>query len=130
MFSLRLVIMSLLALCACACGSSSSDSVGSSPVTSPTPVVTGSSSSVAIPSNAQSLGDRAFQPDELDVAAGATVTWMNTDSVAHTSTSDAAGWNSGTIAPGGQFSTTFQTAGTFSYHCAIHPGMIGKVVVR
>jgi plastocyanin len=92
--------------------------------------VTGSSSTVSIPSGADVLGDRAFQPDELDVTAGTTVTWTNTDSVSHTSTSDAAGWNSGTIAPGRQFSNTFQTAGTFSYHCAIHPGMIGKVVVR
>jgi len=69
-------------------------------------------------------------PDDVTIAAGATVTWTNSDSVAHTSTSDASGWNSGTIAPGGRFSFTFQTPGTFSYHCAIHPGMIGTVVVR
>jgi plastocyanin len=64
------------------------------------------------------------------VATGTTVTWVNTDSTAHTSTSDAAGWNSGIVAPGGQFSFAFPTAGSFSYHCAIHPGMIGKVVVH
>jgi plastocyanin len=64
------------------------------------------------------------------VSAGTTVTWTNTDSVAHTSTSDANGWNSGIVSPGGQFSFAFPTAGTFSYHCAIHPGMVGTVVVR
>jgi plastocyanin len=69
-------------------------------------------------------------PDELSVTVGTTVTWMNTDSVVHTSTSDAAGWNSGTVAPGAQFSVAFQTAGTFPYHCSIHPGMVGTVVVR
>ena len=69
-------------------------------------------------------------PDELNIAPGTTVTWMNADSTTHTSTSDAAGWNSGNIAPGGQFSFAFQTAGTFQYHCAIHPGMVGTVVVR
>jgi plastocyanin len=39
-------------------------------------------------------------------------------------------WSSGTVAPGGQFSFAFQTAGTFPYHCTIHPGMVGTVVVR
>jgi plastocyanin len=32
--------------------------------------------------------------------------------------------------PGSQFSFTFSTAGTFQYHCAIHPGMVGSVVVQ
>jgi plastocyanin len=111
-----------------ACGSSSSDPVAPSP--SPTPVASGSSSTVSIPPGAETLGSRAFMPDQLEVVAGTTVTWTNTDSVAHTSTSDVSGWNSGTIAPRGQFSTVFQTAGTFSYHCSIHPGMVGTVVVR
>jgi plastocyanin len=61
---------------------------------------------------------------------GTTVTWTNTDSVEHTSTSDGAGWNSGVVPPRGQFSTTFSNAGTFSYHCAIHPGMVGTITVH
>jgi plastocyanin len=79
---------------------------------------------------ASSLGNKAYAPDDLAIAVGTTVTWTNTDSVAHTSTSDASAWNSGTVAPGGQFSFAFQNAGTYSYHCAIHPGMVGTVVVR
>jgi plastocyanin len=69
-------------------------------------------------------------PDALEVAVGSTVTWTNTDVEAHTSTSDVAGWDSGVVAPGGAFSVAFQTAGTFPYHCAIHPGMVGTVTVR
>jgi plastocyanin len=76
------------------------------------------------------LTTTAFNPDVSDVAAGTTVTWTNNDSVAHTSTANGGAWNSGTVAPGGRFSFTFQTAGTFSYHCAIHPGMVGTVVVH
>jgi plastocyanin len=34
------------------------------------------------------------------------------------------------VPPGGEFSFTFKTAGTFPYHCAIHPGMVGRVVAR
>jgi plastocyanin len=114
---------------AVACGSGySTPSTSPSPAPAPTPA--GPSSSVAIPAGAATLANRAYTPDELDVAVGTTVTWMNTDSIPHTSTSDAMGWNSGTVAPGGQFSFAFQTAGTFSYHCTIHPGMVGTVVVR
>jgi plastocyanin len=76
------------------------------------------------------LGDNSYAPDDLNVAVGTTVTWTNVDSVVHTSTSDATGWNSGAIDPGGRFSVAFQTAGTFPYHCTIHPGMVGRVVVR
>src|SRR5689334_18196505 len=129
MFSLRLVVMSGVLVCAAACGSNYSSSTPSS-TPSPTPAPGGSSSSVAIPTGASTLGSSAFMPDALTVPAGTTVTWTNTDSVAHTSTSDAKGWDSGIVVPGGQFSRSFQTAGTFKYHCAIHPGMIGTVVVR
>jgi plastocyanin len=94
------------------------------------PAPDGPAASVTIPAGAEALGNRAFAPDDLDIEAGTTVTWTNADVVAHTSTSDGNGWNSGTVAPGGRFSFTFPTAGTFRYHCAIHPGMIGTVVVR
>jgi plastocyanin len=58
------------------------------------------------------------------------VTWTNNDSTTHTSTSNNGAWNSGGIAPGRSFSQTFQTAGTFVYHCSIHPGMVGTVTVQ
>jgi plastocyanin len=136
MLSLRLAVISVVLIIAAACGanyspptpaSPSSPAPSLSPATPPAPV---GSSSVSIPVGASVLGPAAFAPDALTVDAGTTVTWTNTDSVAHTSTSDAPGWDSGIVVPGGQFSRSFQTAGTFKYHCAIHPGMIGTVVVR
>jgi plastocyanin len=134
MSSFRLVVLSAVVMLATACGGGSSTPAPTpTPTPTPTPAPTpapGQSSTVSIPAGAQSLGNQAFVPDELDVAMGTTVTWTNTDTIAHTSTSDASGWNSGTLAPGAQFSFAFQSAGTFAYHCAIHPGMVGKVVVR
>jgi plastocyanin len=94
------------------------------------PAPAGPSSAVTIPSGAEVLGNRAFNPDTLDVTAGTTVTWTNTDSVSHTSSSNTAAWDSGIIAPGRQFSVAFPNTGTFQYHCAIHPGMVGTVVVH
>ena len=137
MLSLRLAAISGVLILAAACGgnySSSTPASPSSPAPSPSPATppasVGPSSSVSIPVGASVLGTSAFAPDAVTVDTGTTVTWTNTDSVAHTSTSDAPGWDSGIVAPGGQFSRSFQTAGTFKDHCAIHPGMIGTVVVR
>jgi plastocyanin len=64
------------------------------------------------------------------VPVGTTVVWQNNDTIAHTSTSNAAGWNSGTIGPGQSFQFTFTSAGTFPYHCTIHPNMVGTVTVQ
>lgn len=133
MTPIRLTIAAVLSLSALACGSDYSSPSTPSPVpapATPAPAPGGATSAVTIPRGAEVLGNRAFMPDDLDIAVGTTVTWTNTDSVAHTSTSNGSGWNSGTIAPGQGFSFTFQTAGTFAYHCAIHPGMVGSVVVR
>jgi plastocyanin len=127
--SKRFSLVVLTAILTTACGGySSSPSPGPSPTLSPS--TGGAPLSVTIPVGAQSLGNRAFSPDELNVAVGTAVTWTNGDAVSHTSTSDATGWNSGTIPPGGRFSFTFQSAGTFPYHCTIHPGMVGTVNVR
>jgi plastocyanin len=128
MFPMRLTLAALLSMGAIACGSGYSSP--STPSTAPTPTPSGPSSAVTIPTSAQVLGNRAFTPDDLEIAVGTTVTWTNTDAVAHTSTSNGGAWDSGTIAPGRQFSFTYMSAGTFPYHCAIHPGMVGTVVVR
>jgi plastocyanin len=129
MLSLRLTVASLLTIFAVGCGSGSSPSP-TAPTPTPSPTPGGPSSSVTILKGAEFLGNQAFAPDDLNVAVGTTVTWTNTDSTSHTSTSDASGWQSGIIAPGGHFSFSFPTAGTFRYHCSIHPGMVGTVVVK
>ncbi|HEX8974624.1 MAG TPA: cupredoxin family copper-binding protein [Patescibacteria group bacterium] len=70
----------------------------------------------------------SFSPASLTIKAGTTVVWTNQDSVAHTVTF--ASFDSGNIAPGQTFKHTFTANGTFSYHCGIHPGMIGTIVVQ
>jgi plastocyanin len=130
MSSVRLAIVSAFLLFAAGCGGYSSPSSPSSPSPTPAPTPGGTASTVSIARGAETLGNRAYAPDNLSIAAGSTVTWMNTDVVAHTSTSDRSAWDSGIVAPGGQFSFTFQTPGTFTYHCAIHPGMVGTVTVQ
>ena len=123
---LRLTLASIVLMFAAACGSESP----AAPTPAPSPAPSGPSSSVSIPAGASTLTTTAFSPDVADIQAGTTITWTNRDSVAHTSTSDGSGWKSGSVAPGGQFAFTFQNAGTFSYHCTIHPNMIGTIVVH
>ena len=71
-----------------------------------------------------------YSPNPIQLAVGSTVTWMNTTSISHTATSDTGAWNTGTLTPGGtSAATTFNTAGTFAYHCNFHPDMHGSVIV-
>ena len=72
----------------------------------------------------------AFTPATITVAAGTTITWTNKMTISHTVTSDAGLFNSGTLDPNGTFSFTFATAGTYPYHCSIHPTMTAKVIVN
>jgi amicyanin len=74
------------------------------------------------------IKDFAFGPSSLTVKKGDTVTWTNQDSAPH----QIAGTNfkSEMLSNGGTYSFTFNEAGTFDYHCSIHPLMKGTVVVQ
>jgi plastocyanin len=76
-----------------------------------------------------SIKNFAFNPPNMTVAPGTTVTWVNNDQTAHTSTADDGTWDSGTLQPGKSFSFTFNQAGTYTYHCMIHPNMTGTITV-
>ena len=71
-----------------------------------------------------------FSPKPIRVTVGSTVSWTNATAPVHTATSDTGAWDTGNIPPGATSSAvSFPTAGTFAYHCAIHPSMTGSVVV-
>jgi plastocyanin len=75
--------------------------------------------------------DIAFNPAEVTVSVGDTVTWTNNDSVGHDVTADSfSSGDPGGMAPGDTFEQTFDEAGTFDYVCTVHPGMEGTVVVE
>jgi plastocyanin len=101
---------------------------GSSTPTSPS---TGNNNGtpITIVNGAQVLTNTAYSPNPLTISAGATVTWTNKDTTTHTATSDTGVFN-GTVGPNAQFSFTFPNKGTFTYHCSLHPNMVGSVVVQ
>lgn len=101
---------------------------GSCSKSSNTPTNNGSSGGV-VPGSI-TIANMSFGPSSLSVKVGTTVTWKNNDGFAHTVTSDdGASFNSGNLAGGASFSYTTKTAGTFDYHCTIHSGMTGTLIV-
>jgi len=76
-----------------------------------------------------SIQDFSFSPDQMTVAPGTTVTWVNDGQQPHTSTADDGTWDSGTLQPGDDYSFTFDQPGTYTYHCSIHPDMTATITV-
>jgi plastocyanin len=102
------------------------------------------------------VGDRgasSFSPNPASARIGQKVQWQNNDRVLHRIVQDRAGddgnnsgdpyggggqggsggtgFDGGDTAPGGTSGAmTLNAAGTLRYHCAIHPGMVGSIVVQ
>lgn len=102
------------------------------------------------------LGDRgssSFAPNPVTARIGQKVQWRNQDGTLHRIVQDRAGddgnntgdpyggggqggsggtgFDGGDTAPGGMSNAvTLTAAGTMRYHCAIHPGMVGSIVVQ
>jgi plastocyanin len=72
----------------------------------------------------------AFSPATLTVKRGTTVIWTQMDSTPHTIMSDAGIFKSAELSKGQTYSNLFKDAGTFTYHCSIHPSMTGTIVVE
>ena len=79
--------------------------------------------------DAVTIADFAFEPADLEVEAGTTVTFTNEDGFAHTVTAKDKSFDSGNLAEGASFEHTFDEPGTFDYLCAIHNSMTGSVIV-
>ena len=143
--------LSLLAVGACGSDSKSSTttagaaaattaSATAAPTTAPTTATTApraataattpmaTTGSTTAMSSTVSIGDFTFEPADLHVPVGATVTWTNDHTQPHTATS-AGNFDTGAIQPGESKTVTFDEAGTYSYICSFHPFMTATVTV-
>jgi plastocyanin len=123
---LRHVTGSLVALAAVAgpiagCGSSGSSATAAGSGGSARPAAS-SGPSVTI-------SGFKFAPPSLTVSPGAKVTVANQDGTAHTATAEGT-FDTGDIGPGTSATITVAKAGTYHYHCSIHPFMHGTLVVK
>lgn len=102
----------------------------------------GDTVAVSIVPGSATLTENGYSPDPVEVTIGQPVVWTNDDTAFHTITSGLPGdpdvgalFDSGIEGPtvldteGKTFEHTFDTAGEFDYHCALHPVLVGKVIV-
>jgi plastocyanin len=73
--------------------------------------------------------DFGFSPTALTVRVGTRVTFTNHGAATHTFTANGGLFNSGDVASGQSYAFTFMGAGTFAYHCQIHPSMTATLTV-
>lgn len=97
------------------------------------PAATATSAPPAPQGAAVSVGDVFFNPPNVSVVAGATVTWTWSGSLPHSVVGSFNGQavQSGTLTGSGSFQFTFASAGTLQYQCGIHgAGMSGTITVQ
>jgi plastocyanin len=71
-----------------------------------------------------------FEPQNLTVASGDRVTWVNQDLFPHTATADDKAFDSHSIAPADTWTFVAGKPGTYTYTCIFHPNMKGTIKVQ
>ena len=129
--STTLVALVGLILLGGGCGNSSSTTSTTSPTAPCTPTPT--NPECVNPPNllTVTIANGVYSPNPVTVSVGQTVNWLNRDTIAHTAT-DSGVFDTGSIPPTSAHDAgmTFTTAGTFNYHCTLHTGENGTVVVQ
>ncbi|MGV8872026.1 MAG: cupredoxin domain-containing protein [Rhodococcus sp. (in: high G+C Gram-positive bacteria)] len=91
---------------------------------------TPAASTEPVAENQVTVADRMYSPQSLTISVGDTVTWVFADKgMAHNVVADDESFRS-QVMPTGQFTHTFDTAGTFTYHCTPHPDMTATIIVE
>jgi plastocyanin len=116
-----LVVIAATAMLAVGCGG---DSKANTPPQSTAKPSGGSGDAVTI-------ANFKFSPPTLTVTAGTRITVTNDDSTAHTATSDDGNsFDTGTLDPGASRTIAVPKAGSYAYHCSIHPFMKATIVAK
>lgn len=124
-----IAITFLVAAAAAGCGGSGSTPGAPSEGASVAPSASADAGGASVGMSEVAIAGFAFAPADVSVPIGTTVTWSNKDSAPHTVTFDEGSADSGRLGQGATFELAFDSAGTFAYHCAIHPSMKGTVTV-
>jgi plastocyanin len=94
-----------------------------------TPNVVKAPRATASATKSVAIVDYEFDPETVTVKAGDTVFWTNLGTVKEGHDVAGDGFESETLPNGGTYSFTFNSPGTYSYICSIHPEMKGSVEV-
>jgi plastocyanin len=132
---MRLVIFGsfIVALAAAGCGSDSSNSSGTtSNPTAPTGSTTTPTTTPASPATDTTnilgvLGANSFSPNPIAANQGDLLVWHNTDSITHHIVLGDGSLDAGNILPGASSPPMRFADTTATYHCEIHPSMVGSI---
>jgi plastocyanin len=130
------VIVALLAaaalVAACSDGDSAEDDAGGAGSEATTPSATdgGEGTSVrAVEGTGDPRDAWTFEPSAITVVAGTEIVFTNDGDEVHTATADDGSFDTGTLNTGDSHAVVFDEAGSFAFHCSLHPWMSGQIVV-
>jgi plastocyanin len=121
MLSIGMLLATFVAVTAC--GTNGANGPGSIPTA---PTVPPRQVTVDV---AEINGPYSFYPSPIMVQSDQTVVWRNFDTVTHHVVFDKGSIDTGTLAPGTLSQPMTIGEGTWSYHCSIHPTMVGSVTI-
>lgn len=101
----------------------------STSTTSPMSKDTMAMGTMAMDTQKVTIQNFAFQPKDITVKAGTSITWTNMDTAPHTATASDGSFNTGNLTTGQSASVTFTKTGDYAYFCAVHPKMVAMVHV-
>lgn len=125
----------MVLLAAVACKGSDSPPTTPTPPESPTPPPASQVTATAyILPDAAARGRDAFGDHAVLIFKGERLRWFNLDNAVHVLVADTPALpefvKTNSLAPGGEQSFVMNTPGSTTFHCTIHPEMIGTLEVR
>ena len=85
--------------------------------------------STATPTVAAAMQNTAFSPSKIQAKVGDVIGFTNKDSIQHTATLDDGSCTTDIVAGGATAALSFTAAGSYPFHCKIHPNMTGTIEV-
>jgi plastocyanin len=113
-------LLGLLGIMSCGGGGKSSYATPSAPT--PTP-----SSSPVIVNIVGSSGNKAFQPNPVQVNGGDNLAFRNADTATHHIVLDDGSADLGMLSPGVTSAAIKASGPATNFHCTIHPSMVGSI---
>jgi plastocyanin len=124
----------LVLVAACGGTSSSPSQAASQPASVPASQPAGSDAAICTEADGSAvtvnIEGNAYSPDPVTAGVGQAIGWTNADAVPHTATLDEGDCGTDTIEAGATLGLVFNEAGTYTYHCAVHPEMTGTIEIQ
>ncbi len=104
-----------LSLAAAACG-------GAKDTSGDPPTIGGAAENIV-------MKDTSYKPGNLEVPAGAAITFTNEDGALHDAKAKDADWETGDLNKGDSETIVLNEPGEYAYYCEFHPSMKAKITV-